>query len=368
MRIAVVGTRGVPGVHGGVERHCEELYPRIASLGQDVRVYAREGYVGSQEYRGVHVIALPAPRGRGMEAFAHTAVAMKRALADGCDVLHVHSVGPCGLIPFARLLGARTVVATIHAPDYRQRKWGRATRAYLKLGERFGVTRSNAAICVASWYGTELEARYGRKVATIPNGPGLVGFTPDSGSAYLSRLGVTGGEYVLFVGRLVPDKRVEDLIEATKDLALPLVVAGEDEAGGYADHLRALDVGHVRFAGYVYGQDLADLYGGAAVFVLPSSVEGLPISALEAMSLGVPVVMSDIAANRELAAGGTCALLYPCGDVEALTAAMRMAVQPAVRADLVAAAKEAVRARYDWDRIAEQTVAIYEAARARSRG
>lgn len=362
MRIAVVGTRGIPDVHGGVERHCEELYPRIAAAGHDVCVYAREGYVErSSEYRGVRVEVLPAPRGRGVEALAHTASAMRRAARDGCDVLHVHSIGPSALIPYARMLGHSRIVATLHAPDYRQRKWGAFARAYLRAGERAGVRSSSAAICVSEWYAADLRSRYGRDVTVIPNGPGLAGFTPDPASPLLARLGVRVGEYALFVGRLVPDKRVEDLLAAARDLGgLPVVVAGDSsDSAEYAARLRGMAGPEVLFPGYVYGQDLADLYGGAGVFVLPSSVEGLPISALEAMRFGTPVVMSDIPANREVSDGGACALLYPAGDVEALRDALAAVREPGSRARIVEAARARVDAVYDWDRIAARTIDVY---------
>lgn len=362
MRIGVVGTRGIPGVHGGVERHCEELYPRIAAAGHDVRVYAREGYVsGRQVFEGVRVEVVSSLRGRGLEAFAHTAAAMRRAAKDGCDVLHVHSVGPSALIPYAKMLGFRRIVATVHAPDYLQRKWGAAAKALLRFGERQAVVGSSAAICVAEWYSRQLERAYGRPVEAIPNGPGLLGMAARRPSPVLEQFGLVEG-YALFVGRLVPDKRVEDLIAAARQAGgWQIVVAGDtSDSDEYSRFLKTMSGPDLLFTGYVYGQDLLDLYAHAGAFVLPSSVEGLPISALEAMSLGVPAVMSDIPANREVADAGKCALLYPCGDVPALEHALFEVSQSETREALVAAAKARVADVYDWDRIAASTLAVYE--------
>jgi glycosyltransferase involved in cell wall biosynthesis len=365
MRIGVVGTRGIPGVHGGVERHAEELYPRVVECGHEVTVYAREGYVdGPQEYRGVHVVVVKAARGRGVEAFAHTAAAMRRAAFDGCDILHVHSVGPSALIPYARMLGHRRIVATLHAPDYLQRKWGVAAGLFLRTGERLAVRESSATIAVSNWYAADLAKRYHRSVAAIPNGPGLVGLKPRNDSPAQSRLGVDilRSGYVLFVGRLVPDKRVEDLIAACRTLGLPLVIAGDtSDSDRYVATLRAQADDDVVFTGYVYGQDLADLYASSTAFVLPSSVEGLSISALEAMSFGIPCVMSDIPANREVAADGACGVLYPCGDVDALVDGISSVLEPARSRELVSAGKDRLDRFYDWDRIAMRTCGVYEA-------
>jgi glycosyltransferase involved in cell wall biosynthesis len=361
MKIAVVGVRGIPSVQGGVESHCAQLYPRIARGGHQVCLYARRHYVsGSGFHEGVRIEALSAPHGKGVEALVHTAVAMSHAAREGCDVLHVHSVGPSALIPYARMLGIRHVVATLHAPDYRQTKWGPFARAYLRFGERVAVHHADVTICVAEWYSRELHERYGRPVTTIPNGPGLSGIAPREQSPILEKLRLRDDEYVLFVGRLIPDKRVEDLINAARALGVTVVIVG-DVAGSeeYVRVLREISGDQVRFVGPAYGQDLADLYSSATAFVLPSSVEGLPISALEAMSLGTPVVMSDIPANREVA-GNSAALLYPCGDVAALAEALCAIKCDDVRIRTVEAASARVREVYDWDDISARTIGVYE--------
>lgn len=362
MKIAVVGTRGIPGVHGGVERHCEELYPRIAAAGHAVCVYARRGYVEhSQRYRGVDVVALPAPRGRGTEALVHTAAAIACAARAGCDVLHVHSVGPSALIPQARALGIKRIIATLHAPDYKQQKWGPAARLLLRRGERLAVRTASASIAVSQWYANDLSARYGRDVRFIPNGPGLVGVAPTADRGIIRKLAVDAGEYLLFVGRFTPDKRLEDAIEVARRVERSLVVAGDSsDWPDYAEKLRAGSGPSVILAGYVHGSDLVDLYLGAHCLVLPSAVEGLPITVLEAMSLRVPTVLSDIPAHCEASDGGRCAALYPCGDVDALESAILSLDESTVRERMIAAASIRIRELYDWDRIADATLRVYE--------
>ena len=364
MKVAVVGTRGIPGVHGGVERHCEELYPRLAALGVDVTVYAREGYVDAdREYRGVTVRVLPAPRGRGIEALAHTASAIRQSSKDGCDLLHVHSIGPSALIPYARALGHRRIVATVHAPDYQQVKWGALESAYLRLGERFSVRHADATISVSSWYADELEMRHHRRPVFIPNGPGLSGIVGSDSSSILAQIGVAGTPYLLFVGRLIPDKRVEDLLTASTmlDPSIVVVVAGDSsDTDKYAASLRADWEGRAFFPGYVNGHELAALYAGASALVLPSLVEGLPICLIEAMSFGTPIVASDIRANREVLDGGRAGLLYPAGDVGALRDSLRVALGLTADSPMIAAARDRVARTYDWDVIAQHTHGLYQ--------
>lgn len=361
VRIGVVGARGIPDVHGGVERHCEELYPRIVAAGYEVNLYARQPYVReARTYGGVSVQPVWAPAGKGVEAFAHTAMSMRRALQDDCDVLHIHSVGPCSLIPYARYVGHKRIVATLHAPDYRQQKWGYLTQMLLQFGERKAATKADAVVSVSEWYGSLLAEKYGVSTVVIPNGPGLVGSTPRRPSPYLQSLGIEPG-YVLFVGRLVPDKRVEDLVAACGAAGVSLVVAGDSsDTDGYVQWLRESSGPHVSFVGYAYGQDLVDLYSNASVFVLPSAVEGLSISAIEAMSFAVPVILSDIPANREVAQGGIAGLLYPCGDIHMLEKAIRTIQDQSIRSEIVAAGIKRVHDAYEWNSIAERTIDVYK--------
>lgn len=353
----------MPGVHGGVERHCEELYPRLASLGVDVTVYARRGYVDSdQEFAGVRVKVIGAPRVRGAEALTHTARAIVRACRDGADILHVHSVGPASLIPLARALGERRIVSTLHAPDYLQVKWGAVARRILRFGERTAVMRSDEVIAVSRWYGDALSGDYNRTPVVIPNGPGLMGTVPRTPSPILTKLGVAPGEYFLFVGRFVRDKRVEDLIAAHARICdgSKVIIAGDSgDSDAYAAWVRSMAGDRVIFPGYVYGPDLADLYANARAFVLPSAVEGLPISALEAMRFATPAVLSDIPANREVADDGLAAILFPCGDVDALALALERTAGDTEA--LVSRASGRVARTYDWDVIAQNTLEVYEA-------
>jgi len=361
-----VGTRGIPDVQGGVERHCAELYPRLVDLGAEVVVFGREGYCESGEYRGVTVRALPAPRGKGVEALLHTRLAIQAAAGQGFDIIHVHSVGPALLVPYARRVSPRSaVVFTLHAPDYEQRKWGRFARWLLKTGERRGVRGADAVISVSAWLAERAAAEYGVEPVVIPNGPGENPFvSAEDDAATLGRFGLEPGDYVLFVGRLIPDKRVEDLFAACALLpGMPrvAVVGGSSDAPAYEAELAARAPAGTVFTGALHGSELGALYRGARCMVLPSAVEGLPVTLVEAMSAGVPVVASDIAANVEVLGADAAAVTYPVGDVRALADVLgRVLSDGELRSCLVADGRARAEEVFGWERIAEDTYALLE--------
>ena len=145
----VTGTRGIPGVMGGVETHCEELFPRLAERGWDVTVVRRSNYVedGLKEWKGVRLVTLPSPKKKSFEAIIHTFRAINEARRLGANILHIHAIGPALLVPYAKVLGMK-VVFTHHGPDYDRDKWGLAAKTMLKLGERMGCMFADDVIVI----------------------------------------------------------------------------------------------------------------------------------------------------------------------------------------------------------------------------
>jgi glycosyltransferase involved in cell wall biosynthesis len=365
IRIAVIGTRGIPGVAGGVESHCEELYPRLAKLGFEITIFGREPYIeGQYEYAGVHVVSVPTWRRKSLEAISTSWEGTRLATKGKFDILHYHSVGPAAVMPLARLMGAKHIVFTEHAQDYLQRKWGRVAKTFLRFGEWAGLRSADAVVSVSRHLQVALQERFHREVVYIPNGPchtAPPACTPEEG--YLDKMGLVPGEFVLYVGRLVPDKRVEDVIQAMT-IAAPdtkLVIAGHtSHAWQYGAMLREMGGEHVVFCGWVGTEPLRELYANAAAFVLPSAVEGLPLSLIEAMGQGLPCVAADIPANAEVLGDPPVGLLHPVADVPAIAECLRRALTDDVlRARLAVAGPARVKATYDWDRIAEQVAEVY---------
>ncbi|MDE6191907.1 MAG: glycosyltransferase family 4 protein [Muribaculum sp.] len=359
MKIVVTGTRGIPAILGGVETHCEELYPRLAAMGHDVTVIRRSSYVTDNnrisDYRGVKLLDVYAPRRKSIEAIIHTTLAVFKARTLNPDLLHIHAVGPSLLVPLARLLGMK-VVMTNHGPDYDRQKWGKLAKTVIKTGERFGTRWSNKVIVISKVIADILKRNYGytgsRLIFNGVNPP-----EKSTSTAYLDSLGIIPGKYILTIGRFVKEKGFHDLIKAYSrlgDCGYQLVIAGDaDHEDNYSRELKQLAADNgVILTGFIKGEPLNEVMTNAALFVLPSYHEGLPISLLEAMSYNLDVVVSDIPANRldNLEPGD----FFHAGDVDALASAIgrKLAAHTGCRTyDLTP---------YDWDNIARQTEQVYK--------
>ena len=357
MKIVVTGTRGIPAIMGGVETHCEELFPRVVALGYDVTVMRRSSYVADSltEWHGVKLVDIPTPRKKAFEAIVHTVRAVIAARRLGADVVHIHAIGPALVTPLARLLGMK-VVFTHHGPDYDRDKWGTAAKMMLRLGEMLGCRFANRVIVISDVIRNLIASKHGRTkgVSLIYNG------VPAADKChfpeYFSALGITEGNYVLGMSRFVPEKNLHHLIEAfsrVKSEGLKLVIAGDsDFPDEYSEGLKrqAREAGVV-LTGFVKGQKLHSLLTNARCFVLPSSHEGLPIALLEAMSYGLPVIVSDIPANLEVGLPDKC--YFPVGDIDALASRLRVLCDaPVERIDYD-------MAKYDWDQIAKEVSDVY---------
>ncbi len=216
MKIVVTGTRGIPGILGGVETHCEELFPRIAAMGHDITVIRRSCYVtpGNRisEYKGVHLKDIFAPRKKSLEAIVHTFLAVVAARRMNPDILHIHAIGPSIMAPLARLLGMKVVV-THHGPDYDRGKWGRLAKTVLKAGERMGVRYSHKIIVISKVIASLIAEKYHRLDSVLIYN-GVPTPIPVQSSDFIQSLGLTSGRYVVAVGRFVPEKNFHQLISA----------------------------------------------------------------------------------------------------------------------------------------------------------
>ena len=356
MKLVVTGTRGIPDIMGGVETHCEELFPRIAARGVDVTVVRRKSYVHDDltEWHGVKLLDIDTPKKKSFEAIIHTFRAVLAAKRMGADILHIQAIGPALLTPLAKILGMK-VVFTHHGPDYDRDKWGFAARSMLKLGERLGARYADQVIVISSVIKNILETKYGRMDCNlIYNGvpePDVCEY-PE----YFQELGIEKGRYVLGMCRFVPEKNLHHLVEAFSRIdnhGCKLVLAGDtDFEDEYSLTLKkmARERGVV-LTGFVKGRRLHSLLSGAQCYVLPSSHEGLPIALLEAMSYRLPVVVSDIPANLEV--GLPASDYFPVGDIDALARLLQVRVNAGfTRCDYD-------MSKYDWNHIAGQVMSVY---------
>jgi len=361
LKVAVLGTRGIPEVQGGVEKHCEELYPRIAALGHSVRVYARNGYIepGRKNFNGVEVVSTFCPRRKSAEAVLHTLYGIIHSKLDKerFNLLHIHSVGPQILVPLAKAFGNKVIV-TNHGQDYNRSKWGVVAKTVLRLGEWMGTRYADEVITVSKGMQYYLEQKFNRRVHYVPNGVCRPEYVAPGG--YLESLGVSPGEYVLSVARLVPEKGLHDLINAFRgmDTNWRLVIAGgADHEDEYSLSLKksAGEDPRIVMCGVVKGRDIKELYTNAGIFVLPSYHEGLPIVLLEALSYGLPILCTDIPQNREII--DVQSRLFAPGDVESIREKLKAFMESPCAWE--AGYVERRLKEFDWDVIAAKINHIY---------
>ena len=362
MKIVVIGTRGIPNILGGVETHCEELYPRLAAMGHDVTIIRRKPYIADNnhipEFRGVKLIDVYAPHRKSFEAIIHTFLAIIKAKRLKPDIVHIHAIGPAILTPMARLLGMK-VVMTNHGPDYDRQKWGRLAKWVLRTGERMGARYANKVIVISKVIADILSTKYGRNdTALIFNGVNIP--TPSPRRDYLDSIGVNGRPYIFAMGRFVKEKGFHDLIEAYTRSGLgeryALVLAGDsDHPDAYSRELKemARSAG-VILTGFIKGEPLRQCLSHAAIFAMPSYHEGLPIALLEAMSYRLDVAVSDIPANCIDALRDDD--FFEVGNVQALAAKLR---QKLSTGEGTMRRRDYDLTPYDWDIIALQTADVY---------
>lgn len=375
MRIAMIGHKRFGSREGGVEVVVTELAKRMAALGHEVTCYDRSGsdvMTGdAAETRerivdGVRVVPVKTIDKKGLAAASASYYATKAAIADRPDVIHFHAEGPCACLPMARRAGIRTV-ATIHGLDWQRAKWGKLGSAYIKHGEKAAAKCADEIIVLSHSTQDYFEQIYNRSTVFIPNGMNPKEYRP--ADEIEKRWGLEKNSYILFLGRLVPEKRPELLIEAFKrlDTDKRLVIAGgASDTSEYEKQLRDMAEGDKRilFTGFVIGNTLVELYSNAYCYVLPSDVEGMPMSLLEAMAYGRCCVTSDIPECADVLAGH--GMTFEKGNADALETVLENILEAPERVKLLGkAAREHVTRSYDWDIVAQQTLGIYSGTRER---
>lgn len=362
----MVGQKGIPASFGGVERHVEELSTRLASLGHEVIVYSRFWYTKSRakEYHGVNVITLPSIHTKHLDAISHTFLAIFSAIHARVDVIHFHGVGPALLSWIPRLLHPRVkVVTTFHCVDRRHTKWGTLARLFLFLGEWCAITFAHETITVSRSLTRYCLERFHKVTRYIPNGISVHDY--DFDDTVLEKFELVSGKYILAVARMIPHKGLHYLISAFQGLQLPYKLALVGDAyfpsdGSYVEHLKSLAAGNenIVFLGWQHGNELVNLYKGSALVVHPSESEGLPLVILESLSLGTPVLASDIAENCELVTEQQ--FLFRLNDVVDLRKKLSYLLQNTelVR-ESTALMQKRILNEYNWETIVPQVNALY---------
>lgn len=355
MNIYVFGTRGFPGIQGGVEKHCECLYSSMPSAVLST-VFRRKPFVLQKEKRfseSIRFIDLPSTKIKGFEAFFHSFLSAFYCLFKRPSIVHVHNIGPGLFIPILKIFKIKTVL-TYHSANYEHDKWGGFAKSLLKVSETIALRCADAIIFVNEQQLEKFSDLVKKKSFHIPNG---VVFSPKSlGTNYLEKYSLLPNEYILSVGRITQEKGFDYLIDAFCDISHKdyklVIVGGVDHQTSFSQSLlKKAEQNGIVMTGFVEGEELSQLYTHAGLFVLPSFNEGFPIVALEAMNYGLGLLLSDIPANREL--GLEDCVYFRVGDKLELKDKIQ------TQLSLGGGKREYDLTEYDWSNIASQTVDVY---------
>lgn len=369
VKIAMLGHKSIPSRQGGIEIVVEELAVRMAALGYQVTIYNRRGHHVSgkefdqkklREYKGIRMKYVPTIDKKGLAAMSASFFAAVAAAFGKYDVVHFHAEGPCAMLWLPKLFGKRCI-ATVHGLDHQRAKWGKFASTYIMLGEKCAVRFADEIIVLSEGVQEYFLDTYGRKTRFIPNGvnrPVL-----HEAEIIKNKFGLEKDTYILFLGRLVPEKGLRYLIQAFKQVKTDkkLVIAGgSSDTDEFAGELweMAKDDDRIIFTGFVQGQELDELYSNAYVYTLPSDLEGMPLSLLEAMSYGNCCLVSDIDECASVVEDK--ALIFKKSDVNDLKEKLQLACdQPKIVEQMKAEAADFICGKYNWDDVVKETLSLY---------
>lgn len=369
INIAMLGHKRIPSREGGVEIVVGELAKRMVKMGHGVTCFNRRGHhVGGSafdqeektEYCGVRLKSVWTLDKRGLAAMTASFSAAIRAALGRYDVVHFHAEGPCAMMWIPKLFGKKCI-ATIHGLDHQRAKWGKFASWYIRTGEKCAVRFADEIIVLSENVKKYFSDIYNRETVFIPNG--VMPASPVEADEIAGLYGIHKDEYILFLGRLVPEKGIKYLIQAYKELNTDkkLVIAGgTSDSGDFLQELTDLAATDDRiiFTGFIQGRVLEELYSNAYVYVLPSDLEGMPLSLLEAMSYGNCCLTSDIP-ECESVLGGV-GITFKQGDVQDLRDRLQQLCDEPQTVELFKVqAAEYICSRYNWDDVTTQTLQLY---------
>lgn len=369
LKIAMLGHKRIPSREGGVEIVVCELATRMAAKGHALTCYNRKGHhiggaaydrAAENSYRGVKLKSVWTLDKKGLAAMTASFSAALRAAFGNYDVVHFHAEGPCAAMWLPKLLGKKCI-ATVHGLDHKRAKWGKFASWYIRTGEKCAVRFADEIIVLSRDVKQYFKDTYDRETVFIPNGVSAA--TPAAAQQITDLYGLHKDDYILFLGRVVPEKGETYLIEAYKGLKTDkkLVIAGgASDTGAYMQELKALagEDPNIIFTGFVQGKLLEELYSNAYIYVLPSDLEGMPLSLLEAMSYGNCCLTSDIPECTDVL--GEHGLSFPHGDVAALRRTLQQLCDDPDRVSRYKVRAAAyICSRYNWDDVTEKTLQLY---------
>lgn len=376
MKIAMIGHKRIPSRSGGVEVVVEELSSRMVRKGHEVAVYNRNcGEKKIKEYRGAEIVEVRTFKKQALNAMVYSLFATLKVILKKYDVVHYHAEGPCAMIPLAKLFGKR-VVATIHGLDWQRNKWGGFASKYIMFGEKMAAKHADKVIVLSKNVQNYFKETYNCDAVFIPNGINPVTIEP--AEIIKEKFGLDKDEYILFLARITPEKGLDYLLEAYKELKTDkkLVIAGSIEP--QTEYIRSVlekakGNDNIIFTDFASGKTLSELFSNCFVYVLPSDIEGMPMSLLEAVGYDARVIVSDIPENIDCLDG--YGNYFEHGNAKSLKELLERCLENEQLKDndfkenLSSEQVQQMRAelikKYDWDAITDRTLELYSSVKAK---
>lgn len=370
MKIAMIGHKRIPSREGGVEVVVEEISTRLVKDGYKVDAYNRKGKNVQdknadrenkkiKEYKGVKIITIPTINKKGIDALIYSFFASIRALFGKYDVLHYHAEGSCAMLWIPHLF-KKKIVVTIHGLDWQRSKWGGFATKYIKFGEKLAVKYADEIIVLSKGVQNYFKENYNRDTVFIPNGVNKPVIKKPN--IIKEKYGLDKNEYILFLARIVPEKGVHHLIEAYKKINTDkkLVIAGgASHTNDYLEKIKAMarEDKRIIMTGFVQGEELEELYSNCYIYCLPSEVEGMPLSLLEAMSYGCNCLISDIPENTTVCE--KYATTFKKGNTDSLKEKLGKCLSKNIGYKSEEISKFILN-KYNWNDVVDRTIEIYK--------
>lgn len=362
-KIAVIGIRGLPANYGGLETCAEEICGRWAAEGHDVLVYCRKRRYPDrpESLNGVSLRYIGSVPGKSLDTISHTFFCILDLMFRRRDYkrVHLYNTGNAIFTPLLRLMG-RHVVLSGDGIEWRRQKWGRLAKTVHKTGEKFAVKFADHIVVDNEEVGAYYREAHGVETDLIPYGANAIVSKPEVAPALLKKYSLSEGRYFIFVGRIVPEKGVHDLIAAFKELDtdMSLVIIGDDDSGTqYRDDVFAKASKKIKFLGFIYNEDYEQLLLSSYMYLSASRLEGTSPSLLAAMGAGICCLVNGIPENVATIKGAFPT--YAANDLDDLKRRwQRLIDNPEEAAAYAKLGKQCVRENYSWDAVAEDYLTL----------
>lgn len=371
MKVAMIGQKRIPSREGGIEIVVEELSTRMVKKDLDITCYNRSGKHALdktqkleelKEYKGVKLKKVLTIDKKGLAAMTSSFFGSIKILFSKNNVVHFHAEGPCAMIPIIKFFSNKRIIATIHGLDWQRAKWGRFATKYIKFGEKMAAKYADEIIVLSENVKKYFLETYNRETNFIPNGVNK----PELKESKIikEKYNLNKDNYILFLGRIVPEKGIRYLIDAYKELKTDkkLVIAGgaSDTSAYYQELLeKSKEYKNIIFTGFIQGEELEELYSNAYIYVLPSDLEGMPLSLLEAMSYKNCCLTSDIEECKTVMEDK--GITFKKSDVNDLKDKLQYLLNDEnIVNKYKKDSQDYVLEKYNWDDVVNKTIKLYK--------